>query len=80
MNNKLDKIADPVSYYKNPIDVDKDDELTDSEKIKVLKNWIDDIKLRQTADNENMAAPQNHRYHMAEIERLLWKYEQQSNK
>lgn len=80
MDNKLDKIADPVNYYDKPIDVDKDTLLSIDEKITLLKNWIDDIKLRQTADAENMPAPENQRYHFAEIERLLAKYEHIKNK
>ncbi|QBR84005.1 hypothetical protein E3983_06350 [Legionella israelensis] len=75
MNSKLDKIANPLNFYKNPIDVDKDKELTIGEKIKVLQNWLDDINLRQIAEAENMPSYHPSRYHMAEIEQLLRQYQ-----
>lgn len=75
MNSKLDKIANPLNFYKNPIDVDKDNELSQEEKIKVLENWLNDINLRQIAEAENMSSPHSSRYHMAEIEQLLRQYQ-----
>ncbi len=75
MNNTKDKIANPLNFYDNPVDVDRDEDLTVEEKIKVLKNWLDDIRLRQTAEAENMPAHHQPQYHMGEIEKLLEKYE-----
>jgi len=80
MSTKEDKIADPVNHYKNPIDVDKDDSLTLEEKITALKNWQNDIVLRQTAEAENMRSSHPSRYHMAEIERLIRILKEKSEK
>ncbi len=74
MDRVLEKIADPLRFYKKPIEVDEDGELSISEKIKVLTSWLDDIFLRQIAESENMIAPHESHYHTAEVERLLQKY------
>ena len=75
MIKNADKIADPLSFYKNPTGVANDDTLSVAEKIKLLENWLDDIKLRQIAISENMqpefAEP---RYYTAEVASLLAKY------
>ncbi|WP_133129369.1 hypothetical protein [Legionella yabuuchiae] len=70
-----DKIANPVKFYTTPREVELDDELSVDEKIKVLTNWLDDINLRITAESENMPAHEETRFYMAEVERLLHKYQ-----
>jgi len=74
MNDKIDKIANPLNFYKYPTEVEQDDELSVEEKIKLLVNWLDDINLRQIAEAENMPVTHETRYYMAEVERLLRKY------
>jgi len=78
MNNALEKISNPLNFYENPEDVEKDEALTVEEKIKVLTSWLDDIKLRQIAEAENMQSYHQNHYHMAEVERLLFKFQQEN--
>ena len=74
MPKKEDKIADPVNHYQRPADVEHDDDLTQDEKITLLENWLDDIKLRQIAEAENMPSPDESRTYVGEVESLLNKY------
>jgi len=78
MDKALEKIASPLNFYTIPQEVEKDDGLSIEEKIKLLKNWLDDIKLRQIAEAENMPPAQETRYYMADVERLLLKYESEN--
>ena len=78
MNKAQDKISNPLNFYKTPSEVESDDELSIAEKIKLLVNWIDDIKLRQIAEAENMTSSHETRYYMAEVERLLHKYQSEN--
>jgi hypothetical protein len=48
------KIANPLNFYDEPADVAHDRNLSLEGKIKTLDNWLDDINLRQLADEENM--------------------------
>ena len=75
MNTKEDKIANPLDYYEHPNEVDKDTHLTIDEKVKLLINWLDDIRLRQTAEEENMPPAEDTRYYMADVERILHQYQ-----
>ncbi|WP_133128921.1 hypothetical protein [Legionella nagasakiensis] len=75
MNTTQDKIANPLNYYKKPIEVEQDRTLSVAEKIKLLTNWLDDINLRQIAEAENMQAKDNGRTYIADVERLLHKYQ-----
>lgn len=75
MKNTQEKIANPVKYYNHPNDVEHDNALTIEEKIILLKNWLDDINLRQTAEAENMQSNDNGRTYIADIERLLHHYQ-----
>ncbi|ETO92567.1 hypothetical protein [Legionella oakridgensis] len=75
MNTTLDKIANPLNYYKKPVEVEQDKTLSVTEKIKLLTNWLDDINLRQIAEAENMQTQDNARTYIADVERLLHKYQ-----
>ena len=75
MNKNNDKIANPLDYYKHPSEVDHDDELNIEDKVKLLINWLDDIKLRQTAESENMPPAHESRFYAADVERFLHKYQ-----
>lgn len=75
MDIKQAKIANPLNFYKSPLDVDKDLELSKDDKIKILLNWQDDIYLRQIAEAENMPNFESTGYHLSEIETLLRKYQ-----
>lgn len=79
MNIEQDKIANPLNYYTLPSEVDADKNLSLDQKITLLKNWLDDIHLRQTAEAENMRAPENGRTYIAEVERLLQQYQAEKN-
>ncbi len=54
-----DRKLDPADYYRSPADVLADDTLSQADKIDVLTNWANDIRLLQVAEEENMpgAAP-----------------------
>lgn len=78
MDTKLEKIADPLKFYNKPGEVENDPLLSVDEKIKLLTNWLNDITLRQTADNENMLAPHATRFYTEEVEKLLRQYHQNS--
>ena len=75
MNKTPEKIANPLNYYANPKDIEQDKSLTIEEKIKILTSWLDDIKLRNIADDENMLNAHGSNDHVATVERLLRKYE-----
>ena len=49
-----DRKRDPADHYGSPAEVLKDDELSRTEKIEVLTNWANDIRLLQVAEEENM--------------------------
>ena len=74
MPKKEDKIADPVNHYKRPSDVEHDDDLTRDEKITLLENWLDDIKLREIAEAENMPGTEDSRTYIGEVESMLNRY------
>lgn len=70
-----EKIANPLNFYRNPHEVDQDQDLTVEEKIKVLTNWLNDVELRQTAEAENMPSDKESSQNgVATIEKLLRKY------
>lgn len=75
MNKNDDKIANPLDYYEHPAEVDRDNELSVEDKVKLLTNWLDDIKLRQTAEEENMPPADDSRFYAADVEHLLHKYQ-----
>jgi len=75
MNKTLEKIANPLNFYKKPIEVEYDKELSLEEKVKLLINWLDDINLRQIAEAENMPSSHEPRYYVDEVGRLLHKYQ-----
>jgi hypothetical protein len=68
------KIANPTKFYQHPKDILKEHSLSDVDKIKLLENWLDDIKLKLIAEDENMGAtvsnPVNYIY-IREINNLL---------
>jgi len=71
------KISNPLNFYKNPHQVEEDSDLSIENKIKVLTNWLNDIELRETAENENMRDNQKLPHNSSNvlvIERLLKKY------
>jgi hypothetical protein len=69
------KLANPLNFYNNPLEVDLDITVSPDEKIIILTNWLDDIIQRQTAESENMRpAHAPHQQHIAIIEELLHKY------
>jgi len=74
MSTILDKIANPLNFYKKPHDVEHDQDLSVEDKIKILTNWLDDINLRQIAEAENMPMTYESKDNVAAIERLLRKY------
>jgi hypothetical protein len=71
MKTVLDKIANPLKFYRHPQEVEMDEELSRADKIKLLMNWLDDIKLRQIAEGENMPSPRELHYYTADVENLL---------
>ncbi|GGI90033.1 hypothetical protein [Legionella impletisoli] len=76
MISAKDKIANPLKFYTTPSEVELDSELSVDEKVKLLINWLDDINLRIIAESENMPAREEEtRFYMAEVERLLHKYQ-----
>ncbi|RUR10350.1 hypothetical protein [Legionella septentrionalis] len=77
MDKNLEKIANPLKFYKHPFEVENDAELSIDDKIKLLTNWLDDIELRQVAEEENMPASNESRHYTAEVEKLLHKYQQE---
>lgn len=79
MSIKENKIANPLNFYSQPSEVEQDNELTVDDKIKVLTNWLDDIRLRETAEAENMPNIEQSRTYIAEIEHLLHQYEMQQS-
>jgi hypothetical protein len=76
MSSKEDRVADPVNYYNRPSDVENDTELSTTEKIILLHNWIDDINLRLKATEENMPGKQDEQLYFQEAKRLLEHYQQ----
>ena len=77
MSIKEDKIANPLNFYSQPAEVEHDNELTVDDKITLLANWLDDIRLRQVAEAENMPNCEEARTYIGEIEHLLHQYELQ---
>ncbi|STY28621.1 Uncharacterised protein [Legionella wadsworthii] len=67
-----DKVANPIKFYKHPDEVKKDNSLSTTDKIKLLENWLDDIKLKLIAEDESMYSTQSRpKYFVAEIQKLL---------
>jgi hypothetical protein len=51
----IDKaLADPSSVYKKPVDILADEDLTDEQKLGVLRQWECDARQILMADEENM--------------------------
>lgn len=50
------KIANPTKFYRHPKDILKERLFSNEEKIKSLENWLDDIKLKLIAEDENMGS------------------------
>lgn len=50
------KIANPTKFYQHPNEVIKDRVLSDTDKIKILENWLDDVKLKLVAEDEGMTS------------------------
>lgn len=69
-----DKIANPLNFYKNPLEVDADKSASRDEKIKILLSWLNDIELRHIAEAENMPSTHESYDHVVTIERLLREY------
>ncbi|KTD42222.1 hypothetical protein [Legionella parisiensis] len=66
------KIANPIKFYKHPNEVMEDKVLSNSDKIKVLESWLDDIKLKLIAEDEGMCSTLSKpKYYVAEINCLL---------
>lgn len=77
MMSKVDKIADPVDHYNHPDEVEADNELSIEDKITLLTNWLDDIKLQQVAEEENMPSENGAHTYIEPIKALLRKYRQE---
>ncbi|HRD69275.1 MAG TPA: hypothetical protein PK657_03955 [Legionella sp.] len=70
-----DKIANPTKYYHHPNEVKDDPELSTDEKIILFENWLDDIKLKLIAEEENMPCTlEAPKYYIKEINDLLTDY------
>ncbi|MBA2656422.1 MAG: hypothetical protein H0U70_05490 [Tatlockia sp.] len=52
--NNLEKIANPTKFFQSPEELNNDNSLSALEKIKSLENWLDEIVLKQIAEEENM--------------------------
>jgi len=50
-----DAISDPTRTYGKPIDVVRDAQLDDDEKLRILESWRKDAELLSRAQDENMA-------------------------
>ena len=50
-----DAISDPTREYRKPMDVVKDDQLDNDEKLRILESWKKDAELLSVAQDENMA-------------------------
>lgn len=74
MNTTESKIANPLNHYKIPNDVSHDRTLSLEEKIKTLDNWLNDIELRQHAEEESMASQHDLRDEVDALRRLLRTY------
>lgn len=79
MTIHADKITNPLNFFKHPSEVEKDSGLSIADKVKLLQNWLDDIKLQQIAEEENMPPPRQPRYFAADVEALLHKYQNELN-
>jgi hypothetical protein len=77
MNTHAEKIASPLNFFKHPSEIERDPELSLVDKVKLLQNWLDDIKLRQIAEEENMGPATETRYYSADVEALLNKYKKE---
>jgi pyridoxine/pyridoxamine 5'-phosphate oxidase len=72
------KIANPTKFYNHPNDVNNDHTLSTEDKVKLFENWLDDIKLKLIAEEENMVSTvSNPRYYVREINELLARYKKQ---
>lgn len=70
-----DKIANPTKFYQHPNEIKMDTTLSTEDKIKSLENWLDDIKLKQVAEEEYMLSTQdNGKNYIKEINNLLEEY------
>ena len=49
-----DRKLNPADHYRSPAEVLADDALSAADKIDVLTNWANDIRLLQVAEEENM--------------------------
>lgn len=75
MSVSEEKIANPLNFYKKPSDVAHDTTLSLEEKIKTLDNWLNDIELREVADEENMLPMDQERHQEVDfLRRLLRTY------
>ena len=52
--NLQQALDDPSSCFANPADVVRSDEITQSEKIQILRRWEYDARLLEVAQEENM--------------------------
>ena len=44
----------PADYYRNPLEIVEDPQLTDDERLRLLEEWHTDISNKLTADEEGM--------------------------
>ena len=74
-----DKIANPTKFYRHPDEVKKDPSLSKEEKITLFENWLDDIKLKLIAEEENMPSTiEGPKYYIREINEILSSYKEQA--
>ena len=67
-----DKVANPTKFYRNPEEAKHDHTLSDDEKITLFENWLDDIKLKLIAEEENMSSTiDGPKYYTRELNELL---------
>lgn len=70
-----DKIANPTKYYGHPEEAKKDSALSTVDKIKLFENWLDDIKLKLIAEEENMPCTiEGSKNYIEEIHGILYEY------
>ncbi len=75
--NKMEykeKIANPTKFYRHPEEVKKDISLDLEDKIKLLENWLDDIKLNLIAKEKDLLEADGNQNYTKEIEGLLAVY------
>lgn len=72
-----DRVANPTKFYRHPEEVKKDPSLSDAEKIILFENWLDDIKLKLIAEEENMSSTiDGPKYYIKEINEILSQYKE----